>query len=71
MKYDFKNGYVAIHTKETVERLNDRNRTAGRPKIRYDVCLRDGNLTVVHHNITFKELAIVKAEIEKQSNRLW
>lgn len=71
MKYDFKNGYCTIHTPETIERINDRARGAGRIAIRYNVILRDGKMTVIHHNITAKELEKVRAEIIAQGNKLW
>lgn len=69
MMYDYEKGYALIETADTVKRINAR--TKGRPKIRYDIVLRDGNLTVVHNNLTTKEVAAVRAEIERQGNKLW
>lgn len=71
MTYDFENGYAAVHTEETVARLNDRRRGPGRVKIRYDVIKRDGKMTIVHHDLTCQQLKAVRAEIEKQDNKLW
>lgn len=52
--YDYENGYAVTHTPETVEHINSQK--AGRPKVRYNVVKRDGNMTVVHHNLTKKSL---------------
>ena len=71
MKYNYENGYVHTYTEETIKTLNDRNRGRGRVRIRFDVCMRDGELTPVHRNITIKELEKIKKEIEKQGNKLW
>ena len=71
MKYDYEKGYVHIHTDETVKIINDRNRGRGRYKERWNICLRDGKLTVVHGNITKKELEKIKEEIESQGNKLY
>ena len=57
MTYNFKNGYAAIHTEETVAKLNDYK--------------RDGKMTVVHHDLTGQQVKAVRAEIEKQGNKLW
>lgn len=54
MTYDFSKGYVRVCTNETKNRMNDPNRGKGRIKIRYDICLRDGDLTPVHENLTKK-----------------
>ena len=71
MTYDYENGYAATHTDETVARINDRRRGPGRVKIRYNVIKRDGNCTIVHHDLTAKQLKAVRAEIESQGNKLW
>lgn len=71
MNYDFENGYASIHTEETIARLNDRKRGSGRVKIRYDVIKRDGQMTIVHHDLTLRQLNEVRAEIERQGNQLW
>lgn len=71
MNYDFENGYAYTHTEETIAKLNDRNRGTGRVKIRYDVIKRDGQMTIVHHNLTQQQLEVVRAEIERQGNQLW
>ncbi len=71
MIYDHERGYAAVYTEETVARINDRRRGPGRIKIRYDVIKRDGKLTIVHHDLTAKELKAVRAEIERQGNELW
>lgn len=63
MKYDYINGYVLI--------WNNLNKGKGRSKIRYNICLRDGNLTVIHKDITKKQLENIKTEIESQGNVLW
>lgn len=69
MLYNFKNGYVHIHTKETTEAINKKK--AGRNKIRYNICLRDGKLTPIHENITINELKEIEEEITKQGNKLY
>ena len=71
MNYDFPNGYVHTHTEETITIINDKNRGRGRFKERFNVCLRDGKMTVVHSNVTKNELLRIKGEIEKQGNVLW
>lgn len=71
MTYGFENGYAAVHTEETVARLNNHKRGPGRVKIRYDIIKRDGKMTVVHHGLTGQQLKAVRAEIEKQGNKLW
>ena len=71
MNYDHENGYAFTHTDETVARINDRKRGSGRVKIRYDVIKRDGQGTIVHHDLTLKQLEMVQAEIERQGNTLW
>lgn len=71
MTYDHENGYAVTHTDETVARINNRRRGPGRVKIRYDVIKRDGNCTIVHHDLTAKQLKAVRAEIERQGNELW
>ena len=71
MTYDSENGYASTHTDETVARINDRRRGPGRIKIRYDVIKRDGKQTIVHHDLTAKQLNAVRAEIERQGNELW
>lgn len=71
MNYDFENGYASTHTKETISRLNDCKRGSGRVKIRYDVIKRDGQMTIVHHDLTLQQLETVRAEIERQGNQLW
>lgn len=71
MIYDYEHGYCAVHTADTIARLNDRNRGPGRVKIRFDVIKRDGELTIVHHDLTAKQLKEVRAEIERQGNKLW
>ena len=70
MNYDFENGYAVTHTEETVTNLNSR-RGSGRVKIRYDVIKRDGQGTIVHHDLTRRQLEAVRAEIECQGNQLW
>ena len=71
MTYDYENGYASTHTDETVARINDRRRGPGRIKIRYDVIKRDGKQTIVHHDLTAKQLNAARAEIERQGNELW
>jgi uncharacterized beta-barrel protein YwiB (DUF1934 family) len=71
MIYDYPNGYAHGHTADTVKRLNDPKRGAGRVKVRYDVFLRDGNMTIVHSNLTLKELHAVDEEIKRQHNIMW
>ncbi len=71
MTYDYENGYAATHTDETVARINDRRRGPGRIKIRYDVIKRDGKQTLVHHDLTAKQLKAVRVEITRQGNKLW
>ena len=71
MIYDYPNGYAHAHTPDTVRRLNDKRRGAGRVKIRYNVFLRDGNMTVIHSDLILKELHAVDAEIKRQGNVMW
>lgn len=71
MTYDYENGYAVVETDETIARINDRRRGPGRVKIRYDVIKRDGKCTIVHHDLTAKQLREVRAEIERQGNELW
>lgn len=63
MKYDYINGYVHIG--------NNLNKGKGRNKIRYNICLRDGNLTIIHKDLTAKQMGEIKKEIENQNNKLW
>ena len=69
MLYNYEKGYVHIHTEKTIKAINGKKQ--GRPKIRYNICLRDGKLTPIHENITIKELKEIEAEITKQGNKLY
>ncbi len=71
MMYDYEKGYAVAHTAETITRLNDRRRGPGRVKIRFDIIKRDGKCTIVHHDLTAKQVKEVRAEIERQGNELW
>lgn len=71
MKFDYENGYALVETKETVTRINDKKRSRGRVKVRYDIIKRDGQATVVLHNLTSKEVDEMRKEIERQNNKLW
>ncbi len=71
MNYDHEKGYAVCHTDETVARINDRRRGPGRIKIRYDIIKRDGKQTIVHHDLTAKDVKLIRAEIERQGNELW
>lgn len=71
MVYNYPNGYVHVHTDETIRCINNKTRSKGRIKERYNVCLRDGKLTPVHENCTFEQVKFIKKEIEKQGNKLW
>ena len=69
IKYNFSKGYVRILSKQCSDDINSRK--IGRPKIRYDICLRDGKLTPIHQNLTKRQMLEIKSEIEKQGNTLW
>lgn len=71
MKFDYKNGYALTETEETVTRINDKKRGRGRVKVRYDIIKRDGQGTIVLHNLTSKQVDEVRKEIERQNNKLW
>lgn len=71
MVYDYPNGYSHDHTSETIAIINNPRRGNGGFKERFNIYLRDGKLTVVHENITKKQLEEIKTEIERQGNRLW
>lgn len=71
MNYDHENGYAVTHTEETVANLNNSRRGSGRVKMRYNVIKRDGQGTIVHHDLTLRQLKAVRAEIERQGNSLW
>lgn len=71
MTYDYERGYAVTHTEETITRINSRQRGPGRLKIRYDIIKRDGKCTIVHHDLTAKQLKEVRAEIMRQGNELW
>ena len=71
MIYDHEKGYAVTHTDATVKRLNDPKRGPGRVKIRFDIIKRDGKCTIVHHDLTSKQVAEIRAEITRQGNKLW
>lgn len=70
MLYDYEDGYALNYTNDTVKRLNDPKRGPGRVKIRFDVVKRDGKCTIVHHDLTYKQVGEIRAEITRQGNKL-
>lgn len=71
MIYDNENGYAVTHTEETIANLNNSKRGAGRVKMRYDIIKRDGQGTIVHHDLTRRQVSAIRIEIERQGNTLW
>lgn len=70
MTYDNEKGYALVHTEDTIKRINDPKRGPGRVKIRFDIIKRDGKCTIVHHDLTAKQVAEIRAEIMRQGNTL-
>ena len=62
MLYDYENGYCSVISDDYPLRKSGR----GRQTYRYNVIKRDGEMTIVHKNVTKKQLIEIGEEIVRQ-----
>jgi len=67
--FDYPNQYAHIYTEAT--RAAFKRPGKGRRAVRYDIVKRDGELTIVIHNITLAELKAYQTMAETQGSRIW